>query len=68
MFKRNEKEKDVFEMEYLTTKEAAWYLRITPNAVRIMAHRKKLKAHKLGNRLRFKRSDLKSLMQEKVID
>ena len=60
---RNEN-KDVFWLEWLTTKEAAWHLRISPNALRILVHRKRVRAHKLGNRLRFRRSDLKLLITE----
>ena len=59
------KNEDVFWIKWLTTKEAAWHLRITPNALRILVHRRKLKAHKLGNRLRFERSYINSLVKEK---
>ena len=41
--------------EWHTTKEAGSYLRISPNALRIMVHRGTIKAYKLGTRLRFKR-------------
>ena len=57
--------KDVFWLEWLTTKETAWHLRISPNALRIMVHRKKVKAYKLRNRLRFKRNDIRELIKEK---
>lgn len=62
----NDNEKDVF-WPWFTTKEAAWHLRITPNALRILVHRKKVKAYKMGNRLRFKRTDLQTLIQERVL-
>lgn len=46
--------------EWFTTKEAAAYLGISANAVRIMVHRGLLNSHKLGCRLRFHLSDLRS--------
>jgi excisionase family DNA binding protein len=49
--------------EWLTTKEAAHYLGITPNAIRIMVHREKLKSYKLNGRLRFKLRDLRSILK-----
>lgn len=48
--------------EWLSSKEAAYYLGITPNAIRIMVCRGKVNFFKLGNRLRFRKSDLKSLL------
>ena len=51
--------------EWYTTKEAGSYLRISPNALRIMVHRGTIRAYKLGTRLRFKESDLKSLLEKK---
>lgn len=45
--------------QWLNTKEASSYLSITPNALRIMVHRKKIRAYSLSNRLRFKISDLR---------
>lgn len=48
---------------WLDTEEAADYLRITVNALRIRIWRKQVVAHKLGNRLRFKRIDLDTYMR-----
>ena len=50
---------------WLTTNEAAEYLRLTPNAFRIMRCRRNLTLpeYYLGNRLRFKRKDLDMLIQ-----
>lgn len=48
---------------WLDTKEAADYLRITVNALRIRIWRKQVTAHKFGNRLRFKRNDLDRYMR-----
>lgn len=50
--------------KWLSTKEAAYYLRISPNALRIMVHRDKVKAYKLGNRLRFLDKDIETLLGE----
>ncbi|MAF78841.1 MAG: hypothetical protein CME60_11810 [Halobacteriovoraceae bacterium] len=51
--------------EWLSTCEAAKFLSTTPNAIRIMVCRGKLKASKLGRRLRFKISDLRNLLSSK---
>ncbi|MCY4644216.1 MAG: helix-turn-helix domain-containing protein [Bacteriovoracales bacterium] len=64
MVEQNEEQREVSWPEYLTTKEAARHLRITPNALRIMVHRQKIKSYKLGNRLRFKRSEIEDLLKE----
>lgn len=53
--------------EWISTSVAADYLKITPNALRILVCRNKVKAFKLGKRLRFRPRDLKSLIQEKEI-
>jgi len=49
--------------EWLTSEEAAKYLGITPNALRIWVCRRKLKSYKLGRFLRFRISDLRSLLK-----
>lgn len=49
--------------EWLTSKEAAEYLGITPNALRIWVCRGKLKSYKLGRFLRFQISDLRCLLR-----
>jgi len=51
--------------EWFGTARAAAYLDITPNALRIMVHRGKIRAHKLGRRLRFKLTDLRSALERK---
>lgn len=48
---------------WLDTTEAAEFLRISVNALRIRIWRKQIIAHKFGNRLRFKRSDLDRCMR-----
>lgn len=51
--------------EWLSTKEAASYLRMTPNALRILVHREKVQAYKLGSRLKFRLKDLRSILSKK---
>ena len=51
--------------EWLSTKEAAHFLSITENAVRILVHRGQIPAFKFGRRLRFKHSDCQALFQKK---
>lgn len=45
---------------WLSTEKAASYLGVSPNALRIMVHRNKVKAHKLGSRLKFRIGDLRA--------
>lgn len=49
------------EREWLTTQEAAHYLSVTPNALRIMVHRNQVKSYKFGKRLRFRIDDCRTL-------
>ncbi len=51
--------------EWIATATAATYLKISPNALRIMVHRGQVKAHKLGSRLRFRLQDLRQLLQKR---
>ncbi len=51
--------------KWLDTDEAARYLSITPNALRILVHRARVVTYKLGRRLRFKKTDLNSLLHKK---
>lgn len=48
---------------WLDTDEAAEFLRLTPNALRILVHRAQVKYFKFGRRLRFRQCDLISLFQ-----
>jgi excisionase family DNA binding protein len=50
---------------WLNTNEAAEYLRLTPNALRILVHRAQVRYFKFGRRLRFRQCDLLSLLQLK---
>ncbi|MGI4994078.1 helix-turn-helix domain-containing protein [Halobacteriovorax sp. GFR7] len=48
---------------WFTTKEAATYLRVTENALRIIASREKIPRYKLGKRsVRYKIEDLNRLL------
>ena len=51
----------------LSTKEASGLLGVSENALRILVCRKKIKAYKLGNRLKFKHIDLASCLQKKEV-
>ncbi|NJL25589.1 MAG: helix-turn-helix domain-containing protein [Calothrix sp. SM1_5_4] len=57
--------KNRVEREWLETKEAAHFLSITPNALRIMAHRDRVRVFKFGRRLRFRLADLRTLFERK---
>lgn len=52
--------------EWLNTNEAAQYLRVTANAIRILVCRGKLKYFKYGRLLRFRKDDLKSLLKKGI--
>lgn len=56
---------DNLENEWLSTEEAALYLSISPNALRIMVYRDQIKAYKFGRRLRFKLRDCQGLFNLK---
>ena len=51
----------------LSTKEASGLLGVSENALRILVCRKKVRAHKLGSRLKFKFSDLMDCLQQKEV-
>ncbi|MBK9294497.1 MAG: helix-turn-helix domain-containing protein [Oligoflexia bacterium] len=46
-------------IEWLSTNEAAKYLLISANALRIQVFRGQIKSYKLGRRLRFRLEDLR---------
>lgn len=48
---------------WLTTKEAAVYLRRSVNAIHILVSRRKLRARKFSNRLYFKKEELDYLIE-----
>lgn len=49
-------------LEWMDSREASEYLRTTIGSLRNMVYRGQLPAKKLGNRLRFKKSDLDFLL------
>ena len=49
-------------LQWLSTVEAASFLRVSENALRIMVHREQIVAYKFGRRLRFKPSDCQQLI------
>lgn len=51
--------------KWLNTKQAAEFLAVTPNALRIMVCRKQIRASKLRGRLRFQISDCELLLLQK---
>jgi excisionase family DNA binding protein len=51
--------------KWLTSKEVAAFLSISPNAVRIMVYRGQIPTFKLGRRLRFRFKDCESLLHKK---
>lgn len=51
--------------EWLSCAEAASILRVTSNALRIMVYRGHVRAFKIRNRLRFRRSDCLALFKQK---
>ena len=56
--------RQLFENEiWFDSKEAADYLRITENSLRIKVHRGELHAYRLGRSLRFKKSELFWLLE-----
>lgn len=63
--KKNHQAND--EVRWLNTKEAAEFLRLTPNALRILVHRAQVRYFKFGRRLRFRKEDLGSLILLKEV-
>lgn len=49
---------------WLSTLDAAKFLGISPNALRILVCRGRVKFYKLGRRLKFSRTDLESLLKK----
>ena len=51
----------------LSTREASGLLGVSENALRILVCRKKIKAYKLGSRLKFRHRDLADCLQQKEV-
>jgi len=58
----NSEENKTADENWLTTKKAAAFLGITPNALRIRVHRGQVVAFNLGRHLRFSLASLKVLL------
>ena len=58
-------ENQIADENWLTTKKAAAFLGITPNALRIRVHRGQVVAFRLGQHLRFSLTSLKMLLLKK---
>ncbi|MBT4792676.1 MAG: helix-turn-helix domain-containing protein [Halobacteriovoraceae bacterium] len=52
---------------WMTTEDTAKYLRKTVNAIRIMVHRRVLRARKFRNRLYFRREELDELLESSFL-
>lgn len=50
-------------LEWLNSKEAAFYLRKSYGALKVMVHRGQIKARKFQNRLYFKKTELDELLE-----
>ena len=65
----NEGETLIFENEisskWLSSSDAASYLRVSENALRIMVHRGQIPVFKLGRRLRFRLMDCQALFKKR---
>jgi excisionase family DNA binding protein len=53
--------------KWLSTEEAAEYLSLSANALRIMVHRGQVQAFKLGRRLRFRLKDCQFLIRKEGV-
>lgn len=53
--------------EWLTIENAAEYLGVSENALRIMVHRGQIRFYKLGRRLRFHKDELRALFLRKGV-
>lgn len=51
---------------WLNSNEAAQYLRVSPEALRVLVYRGVVKPYKLGRRNRFKREDLDKLIESSI--
>lgn len=59
--------KPLFDIQiWLDSREAASYLRLSVNSLRIRVMRGQIPAYRLGKRLRFKRSELKCLVENSL--
>ena len=53
------------EKEYLTVKEVAEWLRVTPRTIYKMVKQGRLKVYHVGKQLRFRRTDIEQLLKRR---
>ena len=53
-------------LKWITTKEAAHYLRVSVGQIRNMVWRGQLPSHRVNNRLRFLRSDIDKIVKPSI--
>lgn len=51
---------------WLNTKEAAEYLRVSPDNIRVLVYRGVIRAYKFNNRSRFKREELSRAIESSL--
>lgn len=56
---------EISDDKWLSTKDVAKFLSTSPNAVRIMVCRGILVAHRIGGRLKFRKSDCSTLLKKR---
>ena len=52
-----------YNLKWLNVKEASKYLRVSPESLRRRVQRRQIKFYRLGQQLRFKKSDLDDLLE-----
>jgi len=62
----HELEPDFEGLDWLVTKEAARYLRKTPNALRIMVHRGYVRPRRLRRKLYFRKIELDRVLESSL--
>lgn len=63
----NENSALLFEnLKWITTKEAAQYLRVSVGQIRNMVWRGQLPSHRVNNRLRFLKSDIDKIVKPSI--
>jgi excisionase family DNA binding protein len=60
----NSNSKLFFDIKWMTSNEAAAFLRVSVPQLRNMVWRRQVHAYKLRNRLRFRSADLEKLLQD----
>jgi excisionase family DNA binding protein len=53
-------------LKWMTSKEAAFYLRVSVGQIRNMVYRSQIRCYRVNNRLRFLRSDLDRVLKSQI--